>query len=207
MVRNGGLTCSGILVSHAPERWSLMDRNLQARFLLGYGKELTTVPYSRGPGSGEPPYSIERQQKRLATQLDALDVEAAALPRSATPAGNAVAILKLHPSALSRSSFPDLLLRRAGLRFLGTKPNRHRPEAGRGHDLSDGLPVTDVFVAATRRSFRDALSLLLDPRRRADGDSLAEDFLAIEAIRLMTPADRIKPGISGATADLELAAC
>ena len=31
MARNRGLPCSGMLASHAPERWLLMDRNIHIR--------------------------------------------------------------------------------------------------------------------------------------------------------------------------------
>lgn len=176
----------------------------RSRFLLGYGKELKPVPYSRGTGEPQPPYTIERQQQRLMPQLATLDELAEQLPAVVTPEGQVVAVIQLHPSALSRSAFPEQLLRRAGLRFLGSKPNRHRPEAGRGHDVPDGLPVTDLFVAATRQALRGTAQLLMDTQRQADKDPLTEDFQGIESIRLMTPADRIKPGVDAKSKDLEL---
>lgn len=129
----------------------------KSRFLLGYGKELPEVAYVGGPG-GQPPYSIERQQQRLLPMFATLDEQAQELPPLVTPDGQVVAVIRLHPAALSRSAFPDALMRRAGLRLLGSKPARHRPEAGRGHDAPEGLPVTDLFVAATRQAFRGASS-------------------------------------------------
>lgn len=173
-------------------------------FLLGYGKKLKEVPYARGSGDTNPPYTIEKQRNRLLPQLAHIGLAAQGLPTQATPEGQFVAVLQLHPAALSRSAFPDQLLRRSGLRFLGSKPNRHRPEAGRGHDAPGGLPVTDLFVAATQQSLNTAAELLSDQAREAEGDALAQDFFAIESIRLMTPKDRVKPGIQSEVTDLEL---
>lgn len=174
------------------------------RFLLGYGKSLDPVPYPTRQNNTSPPYTIEQQRERLLPQLEYVDVEARKLPAQTTPEGQFVAVLQLHPAALSRSAFPDQLLRRSGLRFLGSKPNRHRPEAGRGHDAPDGLPVTDLFVAATRQSLKTTAELLNDRAREAEDDALAEDFFAIESIRLMTPTDRVKPGVESKVNDLEL---
>lgn len=174
------------------------------RFLLGYGKRLDTVPYPARGNSSTPPYTVERQRERLMPEIKRIEKAVAKLPARATPEGQFVAVLQLHPSALSRSAFPDQLLRRAGLRFLGSKPNRHRPEAGRGHNEPDGLPVTDLFVAATQQSLELVAALLQDSDREAEGDAIAEDFLSIESMRLMTPKDRVKPGVKSKTNDLEL---
>lgn len=176
----------------------------KTRFLLGYGQKLDAVKYVGGSGESPPPYSMQEQQQRLAPQLLELDALAAELPTDAVPGGNIVAIVRLHPSALSRSAFPDLLLRHSGLRMLGSRPTRHRPEAGRGHDAPEGLPVTDLFVAGSRDDFRSTLSLLLDRQRFAPKDGLAQDFLAIEQLRLMEPADRVKEGISKKVDELEV---
>ena len=176
----------------------------KGKFLLGYGKELSEVAYVGGPSNAVPPYSVERQQQRLLPMFAALDEDAAIIPMSAAPEGQVVAIIQLHPSALSRSAFPDALMRRAGLRLLGSKPTRHRPEAGRGHDLIDGLPVTDLFVAATRQDFRTASQLLMDQQRLQPKDALGEDFQAIESLRLMTPSDRVKSRIAKKKDELEL---
>lgn len=175
----------------------------KSRFLLGYGKELPEVAYVGGPG-GQPPYSIERQQQRLLPMFATLDEQAQELPPPVTPDGQVVAVIRLHPAALSRSAFPDALMRRAGLRLLGSKPARHRPEAGRGHDAPEGLPVTDLFVAATRQAFRGASQLLMDQQRLIEADPVSEDFQSIEELRLMRPQDRVKPGIAGKVDDLEL---
>jgi hypothetical protein len=174
------------------------------RFLLGYGKELHEVPYSRGTGDAAPPYSIQRQRERLLPQIARLDTEASQLPSATRPDGQVVAVVQLHPAALSRSAFPDQLLRRAGMRFLGSKPSRHRPEAGRGHDVPEGLPVTDLFVAVSQESLHAARTLLLEPQRENHKDAIGEDFLAIESIRLMTPEDRVKRGVEAGANDLEL---
>lgn len=175
----------------------------KSRYLLGYGKELSQVPYVGGPG-GAPPYTIERQQQRLLPMFASLDEQAEELPSLVVPDGQVVAIVRLHPAALSRSAFPDALMRRSGLRLLGSKPARHRPEEGRGHDTADGLPVTDLFVAGTRQDFRGASQLLMDQQRLAEGDPLSEDFQSIENLRLMRPDDRLKAGISTKSDDLEL---
>lgn len=176
----------------------------KGKFLLGYGKELPEVGFVSGPSSALPPYSVERQQQRLLPMFAALDEEAATIPADAAPDGQVVAIIQLHPTALSRSAFPDALMRRAGFRLLGSKPARHRPEAGRGHDVPDGLPVTDLFVAATRQDFRNASQLLMDQQRLQPKDALGEDFQAIESLRLMKPGDRVKSEIAKRQDELEL---
>lgn len=174
------------------------------RFLLGYGQALQEQAFVSGSGTSPPPYPLEVQRQRLMPMLTQLDAQAAEIPKPAAPDGQVVAVFRLHPSALSRSAFPDAMLRKAGLRMLGSKPTRYRPEAGRGHDEPDELPGTDIFVAGTRDDFRRTVQLLVAPQRQNDNDPITDDFLAIENLRLMAPSDRVKSGIAVNGDELEL---
>lgn len=173
------------------------------RYLLGYTETLKKARYVSHQG-GLPPYSLEKQRERLLPQIQALTAAAAQIPGAATADGKVVAVLQMNPQALSRSAFPQALLKRADWRLLGSRAAWVKPEAGRGHDREAPSLTTDLFVAATPQQFSEALPLLMANARLIDKDPIARDFMNLEGIRLMLADDRVKAGILSAPDDLEL---
>src|SRR4051794_30555953 len=91
-------------------------------YLLGKGENLARNEVVKlGFGEGRDPYSFGEQKVHLAPQVRAASVRLDALPRSACPHDEGVAILTLHPKYLSKSAYPTELLRAVGLRAVGSK--------------------------------------------------------------------------------------
>jgi hypothetical protein len=173
------------------------------RYLLGFTQTLKRAKFVSYPG-GDPPYSLEKQRERLLPQLQTLTTSAAQISVEATADGQVVAVVQMNPQALSRSAFPEALLKRADWRLLGSRSARVRPDAGRGADRDEKTLTTELFIAATPSKLADALPLLMANERLIEDDPVANDFRNLEAIRLMSQDDRMKPGISNQPDDLEL---
>lgn len=173
------------------------------RYLLGYTKTLEKVPYVSRPGS-QPAYTLEKQRERLLPRISKLQAAARSVSPKAAPHGEVVAVVRMNPSALSRSAFPERLMRRADWRLLGSNSAWVIPEGGRGAGRDQPTLTTDLFVAAREEQFGEALQLLMAPERTKQDDQIAEDLCNIEDLRLMVPKDRVKPGIRQQPDDIEI---
>jgi len=173
------------------------------RYLLGYTQTLQRAEFATGPG-GPPPYSIERQRERLLPQLQALEIEAAAVPKPAAAGGQVVAVVRMNPQALSRSSVPDALLKKADWRLIGSRSAHVKPEGGRAATRSEPSLTTDLFIAATPEKLREALPLLMATDRIRPNDPVTEDFCNLESVRLMSVDERVKGGILETPDDVEI---
>lgn len=174
-----------------------------SRYLLGFTQTLNRATYVPHPG-GPPPYNIQRQRERLLPQLQALTEAAAQIPANATASGQVVAVVRMNPQALSRSAFPQALLKHADWRLLGSRAAWVKPDAGRGSDRDEPSLTTDLFIAARPNKLADALPLLMAKERTDEEDRITKDFCNLESIRIMSAADRVKPGINEKPDDLEL---
>lgn len=173
------------------------------RYLLGYTQTLKRARFvSHEPGP--PPYELDGQRQRLLPQLQSLAAAAEAIPAEARAEGQVVAVVQLNPQALSRSAFPQALLRHADWRLLGSRSNRVKPAGGTRAKYEEPSLTTDLFVAATPDQLKSALPLLMAKDRGVAEDPITRDFCNLEAIRLMGSDDRIKPGILDTPNELEL---
>jgi subtilase family protein len=126
-------------------------------FLLGYGERLTrNVEPSRGGDEKRAPYEPARAKQRASAQLADVTRELFAIPASACPGDEeVVASLTMHPRYVSKSDFPDSLLRSVGLRSLGTKAVKITPEAWGIENPPEGSVSTEqIFVAGPKAAFR-----------------------------------------------------
>ena len=126
------------------------------KYLIGKGENLTEdVRLATGFGDKKHPYKFTEAKRRLEPKL----VQAAKiirnLPDSACPNDEAVAILTLHPSYLAKSYFPEELLGGIGLRSLGSRGTRIRPEKVTGARQQGKELVTVELYAAGKRSYFD----------------------------------------------------
>jgi hypothetical protein len=123
-------------------------------YLLGYGERLTTpVEISGGGGEKHPPYSFEEARARIAPMLESAATALDSLPAKACPRGEAVASITLHPEYYAKSYFPGGFLREAGLRAVGSRARKVKPEQrSRGREPEEAV-TTQLFVAGERSSF------------------------------------------------------
>ena len=98
-------------------------------FLLGHGERLAVpVDVPSGGGDKNPPYDFERAKRRLGERLSLSIAEFSEIPDDASPGGEVVALLTMHPRYVSKSDFPQELLEGVGLRPIGSRPTTVKPE-------------------------------------------------------------------------------
>ncbi len=161
------------------------------KFLLGFGERLTEpVPPPGGGQESELPYSVEQARERLVPLIVNAAQEFDDLPDDACPNNEAVAVITLHPQALSKSAFPGKLLREVGLEAIGSRPVRVTPDRWTRKGDPTESESTALFVAGDRDAFTHWASGLGAWTER---DRAADDLAKIENIRAARSEDRIQP--------------
>jgi hypothetical protein len=175
----------------------------KVNFILGRGESLTaSVPYQNRDSRSDFPYDWAGQGAYLKPRLKRQFEEMERLHRDACPRDQAVSVMTLHPQYMSRSAFPEALLKEFDLRLIGSKPVKVRPRAGRGHDNEAGAASTAIFVAGTRQSFG---SLARNVSQILPDHKAYDDFMKLENVSILKPADRVMGKIaSGQKEDLEV---
>jgi len=163
----------------------------QPNFLLGYGERLTTpIEPVRGGEERTPPYSFDEAQNRVLPMLAGTVHDLDALPDSACPNDEAVAVVTLHPQYYAKSYQPDALIRAVGARPIGSRPQEIKPQSWTKKSEPALSPTTDLFVAAPRTSFREWADSLPSWTQGTAGSS---DLFKVEELRAMASADRLQP--------------
>ena len=164
-------------------------------YLLGYGERLTApVDIVSGGGPKTSPYSFEEARRRLAPMLASAALAFDGLPDKACPNGEAVASITLHPEYYAKSHFPAGFLRSGGLRAVGSRARRVRPDK-RSHDREPEEAVTtELFVAGSRSSFHRLAEEV--PRWRLDSTG-GRHLPAIEQVSAVKAEERMRPLTKG----------
>ena len=164
-------------------------------YLLGYGERLTApVEISMGGGPKTPPYSFEEARRRLAPMLASAALAFDGLPDKACPNGEAVASITLHPEYYAKSHFPAAFLRSGGLRAVGSRARRVRPDKRSLDREPEEAMTTELFVAGSRSSFHRLANEV--PRWRQDSTA-ARHLPAIEQVSAIEAEERIRPLTKG----------
>jgi len=123
-------------------------------FLLGLGEKLTgRVEVPTGGGPKNAPYSFERAVERVMQRLEIANSIFSTLETDATPNGEVVVAITLHPRYVSKSDYPRDLLAAQGLRTIGSKSSLVTPEAWGVNQHPDAAYTEQLFVAGTRNDF------------------------------------------------------
>lgn len=177
------------------------------QFMLGRGERLTeTIPYIGGPSAPVYPYTPEEVGRRLSRNLrEQIDL-VRELNTRFCPNDQVVSEFTVHPSYISRSHFPESLLRRFGLRLLGSKPIQIQPDKGKGSDIAGGAISTSLFVAGTKSSFEALTDTVAEGSVLQDGvlEDFAIDLLKIEKISHFSAAKKVFGEISNRKQMLEM---
>ena len=168
----------------------------QNNFLIGQGDRLTyEVEVPTSGRQKAPPYDFATQRARLDGRLSQTNEYIRALPMEACPADRAVAIVTMHPRFISKSDFPEDLLRSAGLSSIGSRSAEITPEKWGVRKHPDQASTDQLFVVGTRTSFAqwaDGFRTLAENSRVSEAFRKVEDVSAFEAetkVRSI-PADR-----------------
>ncbi|MFA6954310.1 MAG: S8 family peptidase [Thermoanaerobaculia bacterium] len=162
----------------------------QNNFLLGNGERLThavTVP--SGGGDKNPPYDFPRAKKRVGERLRAARTVLDALPVDACPGGEVVAVLTMHPRYISKSDFPDQLLRSVGMRAVGSRSSTVVPEEWGVKKHKDSAVTQQIFVAGQRTAFDSWADKVSTWSEQHDG---ASELSHIEDITALTPEEKLR---------------
>lgn len=179
------------------ERSKLMAR--RNNFLLGRGEELTrsvSVPTNGGPKKA--PYTFFAARQRLAPRLLDTAKEFNALPPAARPKDQVVAMVTMHPRYTSKSDFPDRFFDAFGLRAVGSRVRRIRPEHWGVQSPPEDALTNDIFVAGAVNAFGDlarTLPGISDSVRWAGDLTHIEDVSAFTADAKLRPIDDATRGI------------
>jgi hypothetical protein len=154
-------------------------------FLLGSGERLTEkVEVPSGGGDKNPPYAFSMARSRaenwLATSIASFD----SLPSDAAPNDEVVGVLTLHPRYVSKSDFPRELLDVIGLRAVGSRIERVRPEQWGIEKHPDEAYTEALYVAGTRarlHQWQAQLPRWSDTHKGADTLTHIERFGSYEA--------------------------
>jgi hypothetical protein len=160
-------------------------------YLIGRGETLVhPIDLASGGGEKAHPYSLEEALSQVSPQLSRTAQAIEELPNLATPNGEAVISITLHPSYLAKSYHPSRLLRELGLRQVGSRENRVRPRQWTQKAQPDEpLVAPELFVAGRRDRIAD---FAMHTRRWLTNSGLQEDFRKIEIVKPLG-LERLKP--------------
>lgn len=98
-------------------------------FLLGNGERLTgAIEVPKGGGDKNPPYPFLEARERISRRASAVVESVTELPANACPGDEVVLSVTMHPRYISKSDFPNTLLRTLGLRAVGSRAKKLTPE-------------------------------------------------------------------------------
>lgn len=166
-------------------------RTERRNYILGAGEQLveTVLPPPRAPQERRP-YTVAEARERLIPRAIATVTSLREIPRNAMPEDEAVAALTLHPQFLSKSAFPADLLSQVGLRAVGSKPTRIKPDkVDRVSEPREEASST-VYVAGKLSAFEN-LSQMLERPASTIPERAAEELTAVEDFRAVTREDRL----------------
>ena len=128
----------------------------ETNFLLGQGERLTSkVKIAKASGDKNPPYDFDTARDRLSSTLGHVTKELDLIPADACPKDEVVALVTMHPRYLSKSDFPEELLKSVGLRSIGSRSSSIKPEQWGTKKHPDGQVTTEqVFVAGTKKAYK-----------------------------------------------------
>ncbi len=160
-------------------------------YLLGRGELLTkTVKVPSGGGPKKPPYEFDDARVRMAHQVESVEAAIDALPGSACPGDEAVALLTLHPRYQSKSDYPTELLNELELRPIGSRSVEVVPESwGLKQPPSGAVATTQLFVAGSRRAFRTWGSRMAS---WAGSEPAARQIVQVESLAPAVPHDKVR---------------
>lgn len=158
--------------------------------LLGNGQALVSATEWVTAGrTKRDVYSIEEARAHLHPQLELFARSAVSVPSGASPRGEVVGKVLVHPEYLAKSHFPARALREAGLRIVGTRSKEIQPRRRlRKTNPDDPMLTAEIMVAGSLNQFGQLDALLM----RSGQVGIRRDFSRMEEISFMSPGDRIR---------------
>lgn len=167
-------------------------------FLLGNGERLTgPVDVPKGFGEKNPPYPFVEARERISRRARAVVERVTELPEDACPGDEVVLSVTMHPRYISKSDFPNTLLRSLGLRAVGSRAKRLKPEKW-GIEKHPSEAIGEEIFAAGQR--HDVLQLQRVVNTLTPASAAADDLSHIEDLAY-PPSDTKLKNIKTTTPD------
>lgn len=162
----------------------------EKNYLLGKGEKLTTnVEVPSGGGDKNPPYTFGQAKQRIAKKLSSVQEKIKNIPDDACPNQEIVAIITMHPRYISKSDFPEGLMKKLGIRSVGSRSMEIKPENW-GIEKHPSKALTEqIFVAGKKESFKKWSEEITNWSEKAD--STYADLIKIEDVTTFLPEDKI----------------
>lgn len=163
--------------------------------LIGFGETLTVeVTPPKGGGGKKHPYTFEQAQNRLRPQIAELSSRIKKVPKKVTFDNNVVASFTLHPSYLAKSYFPEKVFDNSGLRNIGSKGIKIRPEISTNSKLPEQQATTTLYMEGRPENFSAFESILANGGTKKERQEISQ-FEKIEFFEPEIKIKYIKPNI------------
>lgn len=150
--------------------------------LLSQGERLAApVEVARGGSPKDPPYALVTAKKRLSSRAQTAVKELDALPATACPGDQAVAVVTMHPRYISKSDYPADLIAALGGRAIGGRSRVVKPDQWGIKKHPDEALAEEIFVAAPRKAiarWAERIPALTEASAGAATIQEVEDFSA-----------------------------
>ena len=167
-------------------------------FLLGKGERLTEdIVVRSGGGPKKPPYTFGEAKSRLAPRLSQAVKNIDGLPPAACPHDQAIIALTLNPEFIAKSYYPHELLMSAGVKSVGSRPRKIKPEKRSRDRQPIETLTTELFVVGSREAIRNWSNALPNLTANSRG---GRDLATLEDISAPDPHEKIK-GVLPSTGD------
>ncbi|MBF0548249.1 MAG: S8 family peptidase [Candidatus Riflebacteria bacterium] len=159
-------------------------------FLLGNGEKLAkNISIKSSGGDKNPPYNLQEAKNRIYQRLLEVQNTLSALPDELCPNNEAIALVTMHPRYISKSDFPQDLFTNVGLRSVGSRIKKVKPEQWGIKKPPEEALTEEIFVAGTRKAFQKWSE---DISKWNDTTKGAKDLSHIESIGLFEPETKLK---------------
>lgn len=175
---------------------------MATNFLIGRGEVLAhqVPPPQRNPSRASV-YTLTEARAVLLPQIQQAIASFDDAPAGALPEDVAVAKVVMNPAYISKSAFPQDLLKEVGLEAVGSRTISVTPRKWTRKGPPEEVPTTQLFVAGRRKQFRSLPSFIesVDSTDRA-----AEDFTHVEAVSAVLSTDKVKGYATGKSPTYEV---
>lgn len=158
--------------------------------LIGYGETLTNVvSVKNGSGEKSHPYTLEEGRERLRENLSEIINLIEAKPSNSCANDEVVIKFIQHPSYLAKTYYPRKLFKKFGMRDVGTKSIKVKPEKwGVKKHPEIGLSSC-IYVSGTKLEFQNMLDVLNNGKI---DEGILKLIRTIENISLFNADEKIK---------------
>lgn len=123
-------------------------------FILGNGEKLTdSIKIKKSGGDKNPPYKWTEAKSRVGQWLNQIVKEFEEIPSEASPNNEVSAVITMHPRYTSKSDFPKNLLDSVGIRAVGGRSRKIKPESWGIEKHPEDAVTDEIIVVGTRQSF------------------------------------------------------